>query len=125
VVEHGGFGAQVAAPAARDTLTYLFDKKKAMASLTALEEKWGGTLEERTQRRAEAWVANAPAREAAAKADAAAKAEADRAKAAAKAAADKAAAASANGAATSEVPDFFARPMNGAKGAKKPPGGFE
>jgi penicillin-binding protein 2 len=60
VVEHGGFGAQVAAPAARDTLTYLFDKDKAMASLTALEEKWGGTLEERSRRRADAWAAEHP-----------------------------------------------------------------
>src|SRR3954453_10468399 len=31
IVEHGGGGASVAAPACRDVLTYLFDKQKAMA----------------------------------------------------------------------------------------------
>jgi penicillin-binding protein 2 len=66
VVEHGGWGASVAAPAIRDTLTYLFDKPKAMASLAALEEQWGGTLEERIKRRSDAWLAaNAKAKPAA------------------------------------------------------------
>ncbi|MEA3037007.1 MAG: penicillin-binding protein 2 [Sphingomonadales bacterium] len=55
IVEHGGWGATVAAPMCRDTLTYLFDKAKAMAALTALEEQWGGTLAERMKRRADAW----------------------------------------------------------------------
>ena len=55
IVEHGGWGAAVAAPMCRDTLTYLFDKPKAMAALTALEEEWGGTIAERMQRRADAW----------------------------------------------------------------------
>jgi penicillin-binding protein 2 len=60
IVEHGGWGATVAAPACRDTLTYLFDKPKAMAALTALEEQWGGTIAERMQRRADAWRPSKP-----------------------------------------------------------------
>ena len=36
---------------AKDVLTYLFDRDRAMASLAALEEQWGGTLLERTARR--------------------------------------------------------------------------
>jgi len=51
IVEHGGWGASVAAPIARDTLLYLFDKAKAMAALAPLEEQWGGTLAERMRRR--------------------------------------------------------------------------
>jgi penicillin-binding protein 2 len=51
IVEHGGWGASVAAPIARDTLLYLFDKEKAMAALAPLEEQWGGTLAERMRRR--------------------------------------------------------------------------
>jgi penicillin-binding protein 2 len=60
IVEHGGWGASVAAPACRDVLTYLYDKGKAMASLEALEQQWGGTLAERMKRRAEAWKPSAP-----------------------------------------------------------------
>ncbi|MEA3038102.1 MAG: penicillin-binding protein 2, partial [Sphingomonadales bacterium] len=60
IVEHGGWGATVAAPMCRDTLTYLFDKGKAMAALAALEEQWGGTLAERMKRRADAWRPSAP-----------------------------------------------------------------
>jgi penicillin-binding protein 2 len=44
----------------RDTLTYLFDKAKAMAALTALEEEWGGTIAERMQRRADSWRPSKP-----------------------------------------------------------------
>ena len=44
-------------PLARDTMTYLFDKQKAMTALTAMEEQWGGTLAERMQRQADAWNA--------------------------------------------------------------------
>ncbi|MEO7178303.1 MAG: penicillin-binding protein 2 [Allosphingosinicella sp.] len=61
IVEHGGWGATVAAPMCRDTLTYLFDKPKAMAALAVLEEQWGGTIGERMQRRAEAWRPSKPA----------------------------------------------------------------
>jgi penicillin-binding protein 2 len=51
VIEHGLGGARAAAPVAKDVLTYLFDQERAMASLTALEQQWGGTLAERTARR--------------------------------------------------------------------------
>ena len=51
IIEHGGFGASAAAPIVRDCMTYLFDQPKAMASLAALEQQWGGTLAERTARR--------------------------------------------------------------------------
>lgn len=51
VIEHGLGGARAAAPVAKDVLTYLFDQERAMASLAALEEQWGGTLLERTARR--------------------------------------------------------------------------
>jgi len=57
LVEHGGFGASAAAPMARDVMTYLFDREKAMTALAALERQWGGTLEERMRRRAEQWAA--------------------------------------------------------------------
>ena len=36
IIEHGGFGAQVAAPLVRDTMIFLFDKQKAMAALAGL-----------------------------------------------------------------------------------------
>lgn len=58
VIEHGMGGSKAAAPVAKDVLTYLFDKDLAMRSLTALEQQWGGTLAERTARRAEAWAAS-------------------------------------------------------------------
>ncbi|MDV3256318.1 MAG: penicillin-binding protein 2 [Sphingomonas sp.] len=51
VIEHGMGGSRAAAPVAKDVLTYLFDRERAMASLAALEEQWGGTLLERTARR--------------------------------------------------------------------------
>jgi penicillin-binding protein 2 len=61
LVEHGGFGASAAAPMAKDVMTYLFDKDRAMTALAALEHQWGGTLEERMQRRAAEWIAAAAA----------------------------------------------------------------
>ena len=45
IVEHGGFGAAVAAPLVRDTMTYLYDKQKALAALDAFEQSIGGTPE--------------------------------------------------------------------------------
>jgi penicillin-binding protein 2 len=57
IVEHGGWGAAVAAPMCRDTLTYLYDKQKAMAALAPLEEQWGGSIAERLARRREQWQA--------------------------------------------------------------------
>ena len=47
VVEHGTFGARAAAPIARDVMTFLFEPEKAMATLAALEQGWGGTPSER------------------------------------------------------------------------------
>ena len=54
VIEHGMGGARAAAPVAKDALTFMFDRAKAMQNLAALEEQWGGTLAERTARRASA-----------------------------------------------------------------------
>lgn len=53
LVEHGGFGASVAAPIVRDTMTYLFDPDRAMATLESMERGWGGNLNERMARRQE------------------------------------------------------------------------
>jgi penicillin-binding protein 2 len=55
IVEHGGFGAAVAAPLIRDTVTFLYDKAKAIDSLHAFEASIGGTLEERAARKTAAW----------------------------------------------------------------------
>jgi len=55
IVEHGGFGAAVAAPLVRDTITFLYDRQKAIAALQAFEQSIGGTLEERTARKTAAW----------------------------------------------------------------------
>ena len=46
VIEHGG-GSGAAYPVARDVLTFLYDRQKAMEVLTELEKSWGGTIEER------------------------------------------------------------------------------
>jgi len=61
VIEHGLGGAKAAAPVAKDVLTFLFDRAKAMESLAALEQQWGGTLAERNARRAQAVKAAAAA----------------------------------------------------------------
>ncbi len=53
-IEHGLGGARAAAPVAKDVLTFVFDRAKALQSLAALEQQWGGTLAERTARRAAA-----------------------------------------------------------------------
>jgi penicillin-binding protein 2 len=55
IVEHGGFGAAVAAPLVRDTLTYLYDKQKALAALDVFEQSIGGTPDERLARKTAAW----------------------------------------------------------------------
>ena len=55
IVEHGGFGAAVAAPLIRDTVTFLYDREKAVAALHAFEESIGGTIEERLARKTAAW----------------------------------------------------------------------
>jgi penicillin-binding protein 2 len=61
VIEHGLGGARAAAPVAKDVLTFLYDRDKAMASLGALEQQWGGTLAERNARRNQAVEAAATA----------------------------------------------------------------
>lgn len=60
LVEHGGFGAQAAAPLVRDVMTYLFDKDRAMAALYPLEQQWGGSISERMEQQARAWAARPP-----------------------------------------------------------------
>jgi penicillin-binding protein 2 len=55
IVEHGGFGAAVAAPLVRDTLLFLYDKQKAIQALNVFEQSIGGTLEERAARKTAAW----------------------------------------------------------------------
>ncbi len=57
VIEHGGFGAQVAAPLIRDTMTFLFDRPKALAALQTFETGLGGTLKQREAMRVSGWRA--------------------------------------------------------------------
>ena len=57
ILEHGGFGASVAAPLVRDTLLFLFDRQKALASLQTFEQSLGGTLDERIARKTATWRA--------------------------------------------------------------------
>ena len=57
VIEHGMGGSRAAAPVAKDVLTYLFDKDKAMTALHALEAQWGGNIAQRMERQAQAWAA--------------------------------------------------------------------
>ena len=57
IIEHGGFGASTAAPVVRDSMTYLFDQKKAFEALEPLEKQWGGTLAERNARELESFKA--------------------------------------------------------------------
>jgi penicillin-binding protein 2 len=51
ILEHSGH-IVTAAPIASDTLMYLFDPAGAMKKLEAFETQWGGSLAERTARRA-------------------------------------------------------------------------
>jgi penicillin-binding protein 2 len=55
IVEHGGFGAAVAAPLVRDTLTFLYDRPKAIAALQTFEQSIGGAPDERLARKTAAW----------------------------------------------------------------------
>jgi penicillin-binding protein 2 len=57
VIEHGMGGARAAAPVAKDVLTFLYDREKAMASLEAFEAGWGGGIEERMARQYAAFQA--------------------------------------------------------------------
>ena len=54
-IEHGG-GSGAAYPIARDVMTYLFDKQKAMEVLEEYESQWGGTAQERAQARYASYV---------------------------------------------------------------------
>src|SRR3546814_3339782 len=45
VIEHGG-GSGAAYPIARDVMTFLFDREKAMAALEGFEAGWGGARSE-------------------------------------------------------------------------------
>lgn len=56
VIEHGG-GSGAAYPVARDVLTFLYDRQKALDVLAPMEEQWGGTIEQRMQREYNAYVA--------------------------------------------------------------------
>lgn len=75
VIEHGLGGARAAAPVAKDVLTFLFDKAKAMESLARFETQWGGDIRTRMAAKAQAFAATQPGTAAAAAA-AAAQAEA-------------------------------------------------
>ena len=86
VIEHGG-GSGSAYPIARDVMTFMFDPQKGLDALTALEKEWGGTAQQRLQRRyaeyaraaGEAIPASPPAdREIQARVDAEARLEAQR-----------------------------------------------
>ncbi len=47
VIEHGMGGARAAAPVAKDVLTWLFDRQKALDTLAVLEAGWGGDIRTR------------------------------------------------------------------------------
>lgn len=57
VIEHGLGGARAAAPVAKDVLTYLFDKQKALDSLARFEAGWGGDIRTRMATKAAAFRA--------------------------------------------------------------------
>ncbi|MEE4339662.1 penicillin-binding protein 2 [Erythrobacter sp.] len=56
VIEHGG-GSGAAYPIARDVMTFMFDPEKGMDALTKLEEQWGGTAQQRLEKRYAAYAA--------------------------------------------------------------------
>ncbi len=56
VIEHGG-GSGSAYPIARDVMTFMFDPQKGLEALQALEEQWGGTAQERLEKRYAAYAA--------------------------------------------------------------------
>ncbi len=56
VIEHGG-GSGAAYPIARDVMTFLFDPAKGMDALRALERQWGGTAQERLNKKYAAYAA--------------------------------------------------------------------
>lgn len=56
VIEHGG-GSGAAYPIARDVMTFMFDPAKGMDALRALESQWGGTAQQRLEKRYAAYAA--------------------------------------------------------------------
>jgi penicillin-binding protein 2 len=60
VIEHGG-GSGSAYPIARDVMTYLFDPAKGLEALRGFEAQWGGTAQERLERKYAAYAAAAGA----------------------------------------------------------------
>jgi penicillin-binding protein 2 len=56
VIEHGG-GSGAAYPIARDVVTFMFDPAKGVDALKKLEKQWGGTAQERLERRYAAYAA--------------------------------------------------------------------
>ena len=58
VIEHGG-GSGAAYPIARDVMTFMFDPQKGMDALNALERQWGGTAQQRLERKYAAYAAQA------------------------------------------------------------------
>jgi penicillin-binding protein 2 len=56
VIEHGG-GSGAAYPIARDVMTFLFDPAKGLEALNTLEAGWGGTAQQRLERRYAAYAA--------------------------------------------------------------------
>lgn len=56
VIEHGG-GSGAAYPVARDVLTFLYDRQRALSDLEKLEDGWGGTIEQRAARKFAAFQA--------------------------------------------------------------------
>ena len=57
VIQHGG-GSGAAYPVARDVMTFLYDRDKAMERLAPLEEAWGGTIKTRMDRQLAEYRAN-------------------------------------------------------------------
>ncbi len=56
VIEHGG-GSGSAYPIARDVMTFMFDAQKGLDQLRSLESSWGGTAQQRWQKRYAAYAA--------------------------------------------------------------------
>ena len=57
VIDHGMGGSRAAAPVAKDVLTYLFDKNKAMEALAILDEGRGGDIKTRMDSQTRAFLA--------------------------------------------------------------------
>ncbi len=56
ILEHGGHGA-AAAVIARDAITYLYDKQRALDTLAKLQPSWGGDITTRMTREKAQWQA--------------------------------------------------------------------